>query len=495
MNNSYKIVTFGCQMNARDSEKLAGVLSSKGFIEASDENVADIVIFNTCTVRENANMKLYGHIGQLKSSYNRNKNKIIGICGCMMQEPDEVEKICEKYPYVKLIFGTHNIDEFSELIDKVLESKKRLVKVYNSREEMCKENATEYTLTAEKTLPTKRVFNFKCGINIMFGCNNFCTYCIVPYVRGRERSRTVEEIISEIEKYVSDGVIEVMLLGQNVNSYKGTYNGKPCTFPELLNEVCKIDGLKRVRFMTSHPKDLTDELIYVIKNNEKVCRHIHLPVQSGSDKILEMMNRHYTRAHYLEVVRKIRENIPDVGITTDIIVGFPGETDEDFEETLSLIKEVGYDAVFTFEYSKRTGTKAAEMENQIDEKTVKERFNRLLKVVEESSHKNTTRYEGKIVEVLVEGEDKISGKLTGRMSNNYLVHFDGELSLIGKITRVTLTKSCGFYFEGRIGEENLDFARYKKEVDETLKGIDIVNDTNEIKVCDTPDILVKCGMK
>ena len=442
---TYKIVTFGCQMNARDSEKLAGVLEEKGYKEIDDENTADIVIFNTCTVRENANQKLYGHIGQLKSSYMQNKNKIIGICGCMMQEKDEVIKIKEKYPYVKLIFGTHNIDEFSDLIDEILSSNERVIKVYDKSDNI------------ERTLPTKRVYKFKCGINIMFGCNNFCTYCIVPYVRGRERSRDVDSIISEIEKVVKDGVIEVMLLGQNVNSYKGKASNKysftnndEVTFSELLNEVCKIDGLKRVRFMTSHPKDLSDNLIEVIKNNKKVCRHIHLPVQSGSNDILERMNRHYTREKYIGVVNKIRNEIEDVAITTDIIVGFPGERDIDFDDTISLIKEIGYDAVFTFEYSKRTGTKAASMENQVPINIVKDRFKILLDVVEECSGKNTKKYEGRIMDVLVEGIDKEKGKLTGRLSNNYLVHFEGDNNLIGKIVDVKLVKSKSFYFEGEL---------------------------------------------
>lgn len=442
---TYKVVTFGCQMNARDSEKLAGVLEEKGYVKTADEEVADIVIFNTCTVRENANQKLYGHIGQLKNSYLNNKKKIIGICGCMMQEKDEVEKIQNKYPQVKLIFGTHNIDEFSDLIDEVINSNKKVIKVYDE------------ALGIEKTLPTKRVYNFKCGINIMFGCNNFCTYCIVPYVRGRERSRSVDSIIEEIKSVINDGVIEVMLLGQNVNSYSGIASEKysfvdnnKVTFPELLNEVCKIEGLKRVRFMTSHPKDLSDELIEVVKNNKNVCRHIHLPVQSGSDEILKAMNRKYDRKSYLNVIKKIRDNIEDVGITTDIIVGFPGETEKDFEDTLSLINEVSYDSVFTFEYSKRTGTKAAEMDNQVPESVVKERFSRLLKIVELNSGKNTDKYVGRVMDVLVEDLDKVSGKLTGRLSNNYLVHFEGDKSLLGKIVNVKLLKSYKFYFEGEI---------------------------------------------
>ena len=442
---TYKIVTFGCQMNARDSEKLAGVLEKKGYTEVFDEIDADIVIFNTCTVRENANQKLYGHIGQLKKACIMNRDKIIGICGCMMQEKDEVEYIKEKYPYVKLIFGTYNIDEFENMIDEVVNTSSRVIKVYNE------------ATSVEKELPTKRVYSFKCGINIMFGCNNFCTYCIVPYVRGRERSRDVDDIIAEIKSVVSDGVIEVMLLGQNVNSYKGKSsdkykfkNNQCVSFPELLNEVAKIEGLRRVRFMTSHPKDLSDELIEVVKNNENICKHIHLPVQSGSNQVLKAMNRHYDRESYLKVIKKIRDNILDVGITTDIIVGFPGETEEDFNDTLSLLREVSYDAVFTFEYSKRTGTKAAEMENQIPESIVKERFKRLLKTIDDTSGKSIEKYVGRVMDALVEGEDKVSGKLTGRLSNNYLVHFDGKKELIGKIANVKLIKSCKFYFEGEL---------------------------------------------
>ena len=428
-------------MNARDSEKLSFVLFEKGYKETDNENDADIVIFNTCTVRENANMRLYGHIGQLKKSYMQNKNKIIGICGCMMQEPDEVIKIKEKYPYVKLIFGTHNIDEFSSLIEEVIKNKKRVVKVYDEK------------IRKDEVIKSKRVYNYKCGVNIMYGCNNFCTYCIVPYVRGREQSRTLESIVNEIKEAVKDGVIEVMLLGQNVNSYNGKFsenNERIIKFPELLNEVCKIEGLKRVRFMTSNPKDFSDELINVIKNNEKVCRHIHLPIQSGSDRILKLMNRHYDKNKYLDIINKLRENIEDMGLTTDIIVGFPTETEEDFNETLDVIKKANFDSVFTFEYSKRTGTKAAEMDGQVPEKVVKDRFSRLLKVVNECAGKNAEKYVGKEVEILVESEDKISGKLTGRMSNNYLVHFNGCNELIGKLMKVKLIVCHTFYFDGEI---------------------------------------------
>lgn len=428
-------------MNARDSEKLAGVLEKKGLVEGLDEESSDIVIFNTCTVRENANKRLYGRVGRLKSSALLNKHKIIGICGCMMQELDEVETIKKKYPYIKLIFGTFNLDKFSEFIDKVIDSGEKVIDVVNESDGV------------EKTLPSKRVFSFKCGINIMYGCNNFCSYCIVPYVRGRERSRDVESIISEIKSFVSDGVLEVMLLGQNVNSYKGTISKDDKTqvsFPYLLNEVCKIEGLKRVRFMTSHPKDLSEELIDIIKNNENCCRHIHLPVQSGSNDILTAMNRRYTREHYLDIIDMIRSKLTDVSITTDVIVGFPGESESDFNDTIDLIKKVNFDQVFTFAYSKRAGTKAADMSNQISESIVKDRFDRLLKVVEECSGKNTIEYEGRVMEVLVESEDRVSGKITGRLKNNYLVHFDGPKELIGRLVNVKLIKSKVFYFEGEV---------------------------------------------
>ena len=436
---TYKVVTFGCQMNARDSEKIAGVLEKKGFIEGVDEETSDIVIFNTCTVRENANMRLYGRVGHLKKSCIENKNKIIGICGCMMQEPDEVQTIKTKYPYVKIIFGTHNIDEFEKILDEVLSENKKVISVESE------------AIGIEKDMPSKRVFSFKCGVNIMYGCNNFCTYCIVPYVRGRERSRSVKSIINEIENDVRDGVKEIMLLGQNVNSYKGVVSendGRAVSFPELLDEVCKIDKLERVRFMTSHPKDLSDDLISVIKNNKKCCRHIHLPLQSGSNRILKLMNRNYTRERYLEIIDRIRVEIEDVAISTDIIVGFPSETEEDFNDTLNILEKVKFDSVFTFEYSKRSGTKAADMPNQINKDIVKERFKRLLMVVEQSSSENSNKYVGKVVDVLVEGRDKEKGKLTGRTSNNYLVHFDGDESLIGNIINVKLIKSFGFYFEG-----------------------------------------------
>ena len=428
-------------MNARDSEKLAGVLENKGYVEGTDEESADIVIFNTCTVRENANERLYGRVGHLKKSCAENKNKIVGICGCMMQEPDEVSNIKNKYPFVKLIFGTYNIDEFENLLDEVLLTNAKVIKVLNE------------SINIDKKLPSKRVYDFKCGVNIMYGCNNFCSYCIVPYVRGREISRDVKTILDEIRDDVRDGVVEVMLLGQNVNSYKGKIDkdsNQIISFPELLTKVCEIDGLKRVRFMTSHPKDLSDELIDVISKNEKCCRHIHLPLQSGSDRILKLMNRKYDRERYLNIVNKIRKQISDVSITTDIIVGFPSETDDDFNDTIDIIEKIGFDSVFTFEYSKRTGTPAAKMEGQVDINIVKKRFEKLLDVVEKTSYKNCDKYVGRTMSVLVESKNREQGRLTGRLSNNYIVHFNGSDDLIGKIIDIKLTKSCGFYFEGKI---------------------------------------------
>ncbi|MCQ2609736.1 MAG: tRNA (N6-isopentenyl adenosine(37)-C2)-methylthiotransferase MiaB, partial [Lachnospiraceae bacterium] len=311
-NKTYTVTTFGCQMNAKDSEKLEGMLDSMGYTDVHDEEIADIVIYNTCTVRENANDRLYGHIGQLKNSYLKNKHKIIGICGCMMQEKDEVENILKKFPYVKIIFGTYNLSELPKLIYDVLDQNKKQISVYD-RPQGIVEN-----------LPTINKYNFKCGINISYGCNNYCTYCIVPYVRGPERSREKDDIIREIKENISKGVKEIMLLGQNVNSYGN--DNKACSFPELLSEVAHIDGLKRIRFMTSHPKDLSKELVQVIKENQNICRHIHLPVQSGSDRILSLMNRKYTREHYIEVVDYIKKEIPDISLTTDVIVGFPTET-------------------------------------------------------------------------------------------------------------------------------------------------------------------------
>lgn len=430
--------TFGCQMNARDSEKLEGILKTAGY-EAADSEDADFVLFNTCTVRDNANQRVYGRLGELKGRKRRNPSMRIALCGCMMQEPAVIEKIRTSYPFVDLIFGTHNIYKFAELLDASLEADGLLVDIWEDTDRIV------------ENLPVERKYPFKSGINIMFGCNNFCSYCIVPYVRGRERSREPEDIIREIRGMVADGVVEVMLLGQNVNSYGGNLK-HPMTFAQLLREVEKIEGLQRIRFMTSHPKDLSDELIQVMKDSAKICRHLHLPLQSGSTRILQKMNRRYTREQYVDLALKIRSQIPDIAITTDIIVGFPGETPEDLEETIDVVRTVKFDNAFTFIYSKRTGTPAAAMENQVPEEQVRENFDRLLKVVQDTAREQAAKYEGSIGEALIEEVNRDAGEslVTGRLSNNMIVHVPGDASLIGKTVRVSLDECRGFYYMGTI---------------------------------------------
>ena len=429
------ITTFGCQMNARDSEKLVGILERIGYVEVPDEN-ADFVIYNTCTVRENANLRVYGRLGYLHSLKKKNPHMMIGLCGCMMQEPQVVEKLKKSYSFVNLIFGTHNIYKFAELVVSSLLSNRMIIDIWKDTDKIVED------------LPVERKYPFKSGVNITFGCNNFCSYCIVPYVRGRERSRNPKDIIREIERLVKDGVVEVMLLGQNVNSY-GKNLEEPMTFAQLLTEIEKIEGLKRIRFMTSHPKDLSDELIEVMKNSKKICKHLHLPLQSGSSDILQKMNRRYDKEKYLNLVEKIRTAIPDISLTTDIIVGFPGETEEDFLETVDVVKKVRYDSAFTFIYSKRTGTPAAVMENQIPEDVVKDRFNRLLETVQTIGREMSARDTGKVMEVLVEEQNSQDKHLmTGRLSNNLLVHFEGDTSLIGQLCQVRLDECRGFYYMG-----------------------------------------------
>ena len=434
---TFCVTTFGCQMNARDSEKLRGILSQIGYKE-TDEEEADFVIYNTCTVRENANTRVYGRLGQLKPRKKKQPHMMIGLCGCMMQEPEVIAKLKKSYSFVDIIFGTHNIYKFAELICARYESKKMVVDIWEDTDKIVED------------LPNERKYEFKSGINIMFGCNNFCSYCIVPYVRGRERSRKPEAIIREIERLVKDGVSEVMLLGQNVNSYGKTLD-EPITFAQLLQRIEKIDGLKRIRFMTSHPKDLSDELIEVMASSEKICKHLHLPVQSGSTRILKKMNRHYTKESYLELTEKIKKAVPDISLTTDIIVGFPGETEEDFLETLDVVRKVRYDSAFTFIYSRRTGTPAAAMEDQIPADVVKDRFDRLLAEVQSIASEVCAVHEGKDMEVLVESvSEHDESMVTGRMSNNLLVHFKGTKEMIGTYVNVHLTECKGFYYLGEL---------------------------------------------
>ena len=433
------ISTFGCQMNAHDSEKLLGILLEAGFVEGTSEE-SDFVLYNTCTVRENANLRVYGRLGYLHSLKKKNPHMMIALCGCMMQEPEVVEKLKKSYRFVDLIFGTHNVYKLAELLEQRFETGKMVIDIWKGTDKIVED------------LPSERKYTFKSGVNIMFGCNNFCSYCIVPYVRGRERSRAPEDIIREIEELVKNGVVEIMLLGQNVNSY-GKNLEHPMTFAQLLEEVEKIDGLERIRFMTSHPKDLSDELIEVLGKSKKICKHLHLPLQSGSSRILKEMNRHYTKEQYLELVKKIRAAVPDIALTTDIIVGFPGETEEDFLETMEVVKEVQYDSAFTFIYSKRTGTPAATKEDQVSPEVVKDRFDRLLHVVQEIGSQKAGALQGTVQKVLIEEINAQDEHLvTGRLSNNSVVHVPGGADLIGKIVNVSLDECKGFYYLGTLAE-------------------------------------------
>lgn len=435
------VVTFGCQMNARDSEKLQGVLDAVGFDRADSEAEADFIIYNTCTVRENADVRVFGRLGVLNGYKKKNPALKIALCGCMMQEQIVIDKIQKSYPFVDLIFGTHNLYKFAELLVTMYASDRMVIDVWQESSEIVED------------LPVSRKYSFKSGVNIMFGCDNFCSYCIVPYVRGRERSREADEILREVRALAADGVKEVMLLGQNVNSYGNDFvkQGREdvLTFPRLLREVCRVDGIERVRFMSSHPKDLSDELIGVMREEDKVARHLHLALQSGSDRILKQMNRHYTKEDFLTLVRKIRSSIPDMAITTDIIVGFPGETKEDVDETIDVIEKAQFDNAFTFIYSKRSGTPAATYETVMSEEEIGVQFQRVLKAVQDNARRQAQGLEGQVVRVLVEEvNEKDADYLTGRMSNNTLVHFKGGKRLIGEMIDVKLTDNKGFYYLG-----------------------------------------------
>ena len=433
---TYCLTTFGCQMNEKQSEAVAGIMDEIGYVRQDSEE-ADVVIYNTCTVRENANLKVYGRLGHLHSLKDQNPDMKIILFGCMMQEPHVVEKIKKTYSFVNLVFGTHNIFKFAELFYEMLLSDMQIVDIWEGTDKIV------------ENLPTERNYTFKSGVNIMFGCNNFCSYCIVPYVRGRERSRRPEAIIKEVKRLVEDGVSEVMLLGQNVNSYGKTLD-EPVTFAQLLTMLEEVEGLRRIRFMTSHPKDLSDELIEVMAKSKKICHHLHLPLQSGSSRVLKEMNRRYDKEKYLGLVDKIRTAVPDISLTTDIIVGFPGETEEDFQETLDVVKKAGYDTAFTFLYSKRTGTPAAAKEDQVPQDVAKDRFNRLLTLVQEQGRIRSSRFQGTIQEVLVEEESKEKGIFTGRTQYNLLVHFPADKNLLGTYVNVKLEECKGFYYLGSL---------------------------------------------
>jgi tRNA-2-methylthio-N6-dimethylallyladenosine synthase len=432
---TYHVTTFGCQMNARDSEKLRGVLNEIGYIPSEDEN-ADLVIYNTCTVRENADNRVFGRIGVLSGYKKKNPEMKIYLCGCMMQEKRIIEKIRKSYPFIDMVFGTFNVYRLAELMYMSRQSDSTAIFVEESDDRIVED------------LPEVQTYSFKAGVNIMYGCNNFCSYCIVPYVRGRERSRKPIDVIREIERDVQSGAVEVMLLGQNVNSYGKTLD-EPVSFSDLLRMADKVDGIKRIRFMTSHPKDLSDDLIKAIAESEHVCHHIHLPLQSGSSRILSDMNRHYDKEKYLSLVEKIRKNIPDASISTDIIVGYPGETEEDFEETMDVVRTARFDSAFTFEYSKRSGTRAALSENQIPAEVVKDRFQRLLQEVQTIGREKAMELEGSVKDVLIEEIDREDPfSVTGRLDNNSVVHLKGSKDLIGKIIPVRLDECRGFYYMG-----------------------------------------------
>ena len=426
----YHILTYGCQMNEHDSEKMSGMLEDMGYLETPDTQTADLIIINTCAVRENAEMKVLGNIGHLKPIKEENPNLIIAICGCMMQEPEMVEKIKKSYPYVDLVFGTHNYHSLPRFLYRALTQKARVFEV------------EEDNALIIEGLPVKRKKGVKAFVTIMQGCNNFCSYCIVPYTRGRERSREIQSIVDEVRGLVSDGVKEVTLLGQNVNSFKPS-------FVSLLEAVNDIDGLERIRFMTSHPKDFSEELIDAMARLDKVCESIHLPLQSGSNAILKAMNRKYTREDYLEKVEILKKRLPGVSISTDIIIGFPGETQSDVDDTIDMIKRVGYDSAFTFIYSKRTGTPAAEKVDPTPKEVIQERFEGMLQALNEMVIEKNKDREDQIYEVLVD-DLKEEGKLQGRTREGFLVSFDGPKALLGTLQEVRITRAKKFSLEGQI---------------------------------------------
>ena len=429
----YNILTMGCQLNENDSEKIAGMLENMGYEQTDNIEKTNIFILNTCCVRENAEEKLFGKLGELKK-IKQNNNGIIAICGCMMQEKNMQEKLKQSYPYVDIIFGTHTLHKFPEDLYKVLIENKKINDILDIDGEIY------------EGLPIKRNSAQTASVTIMYGCNNFCSYCIVPYVRGRERSRKPEDIISEIKTLAQDGYKEVTLLGQNVNSYKG---GENYGFANLLRDIQKIEGIEIIKFISPHPKDFTDDVIQAIKECPKVSRLIHLPLQSGSTDVLKKMNRKYTKEQYLSLVDKIREAIPDVLFSTDIIVGFPEETEEDFEDTLDVVKKVNFEQVFMFIYSRRTGTPADRMKNQIPEEIKHIRFDRLKKLFEDQVEENIKKYVGTTQEILIEGTSKNNEKmLTGRTKSNKVVVLEGPKSLIGQVIEVKIISEHKWYLKG-----------------------------------------------
>lgn len=441
MYKKFFIQTFGCQMNEHDSEVMAGLLEERFYVPTKDIKEADFILLNTCCIREKAESKVLSMLGSLKKIKEKKPSLIVGVCGCMIQQKNIVPKILHACPFVNLMFGTNNMNRLPEYLEKI---EKNGQPVY----EIVDEDSS-----ADLQLPASREYPFKAFVNIMYGCNNFCTYCIVPYVRGRERSRKKEDIIAEVRRLVEDGVVEVMLLGQNVDSYGNDF-AEPISFASLLKEIDDIPGIERIRFMTSHPKDFSLELIDVIKNSKHICHSLHLPVQSGSNEVLRRMNRKYTREHYLEIVQAMREAIPDVALTTDIIVGFPGETEEQFQETVDLVETVGFDNAFSFIYSKRPGTAAEKFEDQIPLDIKKERLQRLNDVLSKWSLYHNKKYEGQNVKVLVEGlSENNDNMVSGRTDTGKTVIFQGDPSLIGKFVDVNITTAQTWVLKGKLEEE------------------------------------------
>ncbi len=442
MYKKFFIQTFGCQMNEHDSEVMAGLLEERFYIPTKDIKEADFILLNTCCIREKAESKVLSMLGSLKKLKAKKPSLIVGVCGCMIQQKNIVPKILHACPFVNLMFGTNNMAQLPDYLERI---EKYGQPVY----EIVDEDSS-----ADLKLPASREFPFKAFVNIMYGCNNFCTYCIVPYVRGRERSRKKEDIIAEVKELVADGAIEVMLLGQNVDSYGNDFKDS-VSFADLLKEIDDIPGIERIRFMTSHPKDFSLELIDVIKNSKHICHSLHLPVQSGSNEVLKRMNRKYTRERYLEIVHAMREAIPDVALTTDIIVGFPGETEEQFQETVDLVETVGFDNAFSFIYSKRPGTAAEKFEDQIPLEIKKERLQRLNTSLSKWSLYHNKKYEDQNVKVLVEGlSENNDNMLSGRTDTGKTVIFQGDPSLIGKIVNVDITTAQTWVLKGKLEEEN-----------------------------------------
>ena len=437
-NLKYSIFTMGCQLNENDSEKICGMLEQMNYFKTDNINESDFIIFNTCCVRENAEDKLFGKLGEVKK-LKEQKGTIIAICGCMMQEKHIVDKIKKSYPFVDIIFGTHTMHKLPEDLYNVISEKSKIEDILDIDGEVI------------EGLPIKRNDKIKASVTIMNGCNNFCTYCIVPYVRGRERSRAPEDIINEVENLAKEGYKEITLLGQNVNSYKGNGNLGITKFSELLRAVNKIPGIERIRFISPHPKDFSDDVIEAIRDCEKVCKIIHLPLQSGSSRILKKMNRKYTKEQFLDLVEKMKNNIPGLALSTDIIVGFPGETEEDFSDTLDVVDKVNFEQVYMFIYSRRVGTPADKMENQVPEELKHKRFNKLKALVESQIDGNNKKYVNTIQKVLVEGKSKTNDKiLTGRTDTNKVVNFEGDNSLIGNIIEIKIISEHMWYLKGEI---------------------------------------------